>query len=80
MEVPVVAVLDANVLHAIPVCDCLLWVALEGLVRAHWTEEIHEEWIRSLLARRPDLTRATVPPRFAEHQGSHSLPCDRVLD
>jgi hypothetical protein len=57
VEVPVVAVYDANVLYAIPVCDCLMRVALGGLVRAHWTAEIHKEWMRNLLARRPDLTR-----------------------
>ncbi len=57
METPVVAVYDANILYAIPVCDCLMWVALEGLVRPRWSAEIHEEWMRTLLVRRPDLTR-----------------------
>jgi hypothetical protein len=63
VESPAVAVYDANVLYALPVCDCLMWVALGGLVRAHWTAEIHEEWIRNLLARRPDLTRGQLERR-----------------
>jgi predicted nucleic acid-binding protein len=35
-------------------------LALTDLYRARWTNLIHEEWIRSLLARRPDLTRAQL--------------------
>ncbi len=32
-------------------------LALTGLFQAKWSETIHEEWIRNLLAERPDLTR-----------------------
>jgi predicted nucleic acid-binding protein len=32
-------------------------LALTDLFRARWTEEIHEEWIRSVLESRPDLKR-----------------------
>jgi PIN domain len=32
-------------------------LALAEAVRAHWTEAIHEEWMRSVLANRPDLKR-----------------------
>jgi hypothetical protein len=35
-------------------------LACAGLVRAHWTDAIHEEWVRNLLADRPDLTRAQL--------------------
>ena len=31
-------------------------LALTDLYRARWTEQIHQEWIRSLLKKRPDLT------------------------
>jgi hypothetical protein len=31
-------------------------LALTGLFRAHWSAEVHEEWIRNLLKNRPDLT------------------------
>jgi PIN domain-containing protein len=32
-------------------------LALTGIFRAHWSAEVHEEWIRNLLKNRPDLTR-----------------------
>jgi hypothetical protein len=32
-------------------------LALTGLFRARWSAEVHEEWISSLLKKRPDLTR-----------------------
>lgn len=35
-------------------------LALSDLYRARWTNLIHEEWIRSVLANRPDLTRAQL--------------------
>ena len=52
-----VALLDACVLHPAPLRDLLLRLALTDLFRARWTDEIHEEWIRSVLERRPDLSR-----------------------
>lgn len=33
---------------------------MTGIFRARWTEAIHEEWKRNLLARRTDLTRAKL--------------------
>jgi len=40
-------------------------LALTDLFRARWTEDIHEEWIRNVLANCPDLTRehSTEPER-----------------
>ena len=52
-----VAVFDACVLHPAPLRDLLLRLALTDLFRARWTDEIHEEWIGSVLAQRPDLLR-----------------------
>lgn len=48
---------DACVLYPAPLRDLLMRLALIGLYRARWSREIHEEWIESLLARRPDLGR-----------------------
>jgi hypothetical protein len=56
MATPIV-ILDACVLYPAPLRDLLLWLALSGLYRPRWTEMIHEEWMRSLLKERPDLTR-----------------------
>lgn len=50
-----VAVLDANVLYPAPVRDVLMEVAAEGTYQARWTEHIHDEWIRNLVANRDDL-------------------------
>jgi predicted nucleic acid-binding protein len=50
------AVLDACVLYPAPIRDLLLSLARTGLYQARWSEEIQDEWIRNLLANRPDLT------------------------
>jgi len=51
---------DASVLYPAPLRDLLMQLALTDLYRARWTEQIHEEWIRSLLRKRPDLTRTQL--------------------
>lgn len=42
-------------LYPAPVRDLLLEMAAASLFRAKWSNEIHDEWIRSLLAKRPEL-------------------------
>jgi hypothetical protein len=37
---------DACVLYPAPLRDLLVRLALAGLFRARWTEEIHREWAR----------------------------------
>jgi hypothetical protein len=49
------AILDANVLYPATLRDLLLTLARDGLYHARWSERIQDEWVRSLLARRPDL-------------------------
>jgi predicted nucleic acid-binding protein len=51
-----VAVLDACVLYPASIRDLLLRLALTDLFRARWTDRIHDEWIRSVLRQRQDLT------------------------
>jgi predicted nucleic acid-binding protein len=51
------ALYDACVLYSAPIRDVLMHLALTDLYRARWTDEIHEEWIRSVLKNRPDLSR-----------------------
>lgn len=48
-------VYDACVLYPAPLRDLLLRLALTDLFRARWSDMIHDEWTRNLLARRPDL-------------------------
>jgi len=48
---------DANVLYPAPLRSVLMFLAQTDLFRARWTLDIHEEWIRNLLLKRPDLSR-----------------------
>ncbi|WP_374406994.1 putative toxin-antitoxin system toxin component, PIN family [Pelagerythrobacter sp.] len=48
-------VYDACVLYPAPVRDLLLEMAAASLFRAKWSNEIHDEWMRNLLAKRSDL-------------------------
>lgn len=53
-------VLDACVLYPAPLRDLLLELAISGLYKAHWSHDIHEEWIRAVLRERPDLTASKL--------------------
>jgi hypothetical protein len=53
-------VYDANVLYPAFLRDVLLRISVAELVDVRWTERIHDEWMRSLLENRPDLTSAQV--------------------
>jgi predicted nucleic acid-binding protein len=56
MEQPVTAVYDANILYPAPLRDLFIRLAQAGLVRARWTEAIHEEWSRNVLKDNPRLS------------------------
>ncbi len=45
---PPVVVLDACVLYPAAQRDLFMWLAATGAIRAHWTDEIHEEWMRNV--------------------------------
>ena len=49
-------VYDACVLYPAQLRDLLMYLALSHLFCAKWTDEIHDEWTRGLLADRQDLT------------------------
>ena len=51
-----VCLYDANVLYSAQLRDFLIRLALGEVVRAHWTEQIHEEWMRNVEADYPDIT------------------------
>jgi hypothetical protein len=61
MEPPVTAVYDANILYPAPLRDLFIRLAQAGLVRARWTETIHDEWLRNVLKNNPQL----LPDRLA---------------
>jgi predicted nucleic acid-binding protein len=65
---------DACVLYPAPLRDLLMHLALTDLVRARWTNAIHEEWIRNLLASRPDL-RSEQLERTRDMMNAHVEHC-----
>jgi hypothetical protein len=52
------AILDACVLYPAQVRSLFMHLAAGDLYHPRWTDAIHEEWMRTLLRDRPDLTRA----------------------
>ena len=56
MEHPITAVYDANILYPAPLRDLFIRLAQTGLVRARWTETIHDEWIRNVLKNNASLS------------------------
>ena len=83
IRVGVVVLLDACVLYPAPLRDLLMHLAVLGLFQARWTEEIHEEWIRNLLNKRPDLSRDKLERTSASSNKSFHLalpPIQRHCD
>jgi len=53
---PPVAVYDACVLYPFQLRNLLMQCAVDRLVEARWSDEIHDEWIRNLIANEPRLS------------------------
>lgn len=75
---PPVAVFDACVLYPFQLRNLLVQISVDRLVDARWTDEIHEEWIRNLVANTPELTRARLETTRALMD--QVLPHARVTD
>lgn len=58
------AVLDASILYSVPLTDLFVRLAIAGLYRAIWSDDIHTEWCEALLKNRPDLDRSLVERRL----------------
>ena len=54
------ALLDANVIYPAALRDVLLRLADRNLYRPKWSGGIHDEWIRNVIADRPDLDPARL--------------------
>ena len=67
------AVYDACVLYPAPLRDLLMRLAVTDLFRAKWTEAIQDEWTRSVLRDRPDLSADQL-------QRTRTLMNDNVRD
>jgi hypothetical protein len=57
--------LDANVLYSACCRDLLLELALSGLCRCHWSEQVLAETRRALLRQRPDISGHNIDRLFA---------------
>ncbi len=53
---PPVAVFDACILYPFHLRNLLVQCAVDRLIEARWTDEIHDEWIRNLVANNPGLS------------------------
>jgi hypothetical protein len=54
---PPIAVVDACILYPFHLRNIVVQSAVDRLVDARWTDEIHEEWIRNLVAGGPAIPR-----------------------
>ncbi|MCL2623473.1 MAG: PIN domain-containing protein [Planctomycetaceae bacterium] len=63
---------DSCVLYPAPLRDLLMYLAMTGLFRAHWTNDIHEEWISSVLKNHPHLSREQLH-RTRQLMDAHAL-------
>ena len=50
------AFVDSNVFYGARLRSLILFLAQTGLFRARWSDDVHREWIESLLKQRPDLS------------------------
>jgi predicted nucleic acid-binding protein len=64
---------DACVLHPAGLRDLLVRLAMTGMFRAHWSTDILDEMVRSILRRRPDLTTVQL-------DRTRELMCNAVPD
>lgn len=60
MDHPVTAIYDANILYPAPLRDLFIRLAQAGLIRARWTETIHDEWMRNLIQDSPHLSSERI--------------------
>jgi PIN domain len=58
--VALIALYDACVLYPASLRDLLVRLALSDLFQARWTDEIHDEWTRNVLADRPEISPASL--------------------
>lgn len=56
MAHPFTVVYDANILYPAPLRDLFIRIAQAGLVRAKWTETIHDERTRNVLKDNPNVS------------------------
>jgi hypothetical protein len=69
---PSVVIFDACVLYPFHLRNIVVQAAVDRLVDARWTDEIHDEWIRSLVANVPSIP--IERPRITRELMNKALP------
>ncbi len=64
----------ACVLYPAPLRSFLMYLAMSGLFRACWTNDIHEEWMRNVVQDYPDITRQQVE-KIRDLMNAHVADC-----
>jgi len=54
------AIFDACVLYPAPLRDLLMYLTGSDLFQARWTDEIHDEWMRSILKNNPEVSHENL--------------------
>ncbi len=67
---PFVALLDANVLYPISLCDALLRLAETEVFQVRWSEEILQEAARSIKRNNPRIDPVAIDRRFRQMKES----------
>lgn len=65
-----IALLDANALWPISICDVLLRAAEAGLYHPKWSKAILDELVNSLIRERPDLDPERIKARVEDMRGT----------
>ena len=71
---PIAAILDACVLFSATLRNLFMHLLTTDLLWARWTHDIHEEWMKNVQERYPDMTRAKVE-RTRDLMNIHALDC-----
>lgn len=75
---PVIAVCDACVLYPFHQRNILIQASVDGLFDARWTDDIHDEWMRNLIANIPAIPLERL--QRTRHLMELALPEARVVD
>jgi hypothetical protein len=59
----ITALIDANVLASMALTDPVIETAHHGLFAARWTDDIHAEWMRPVMAMQPSRAQTLLDRR-----------------
>jgi hypothetical protein len=61
---PSIAVFDSCILYPFHLRNIVVQAAVDRLVEARWTDEIHDEWMRNLMVQVPAIPMERLPEWF----------------